>query len=144
MNTTKPLNIILAEDNVDHAELMIETLEELNTHNRITHVHNGKELLAFLEETLAEGSEFTPDIILLDIKMPLLGGIETLASIKKNPAFKKLPVIMVTTSKNDKEISICYELGASSYITKPLHFEDFVRKMRELNKYWVNTTELPH
>jgi CheY-like chemotaxis protein len=136
----------MAEDNIDHAELMIDAFNEFNIKNSITHVLDGEEAIAYLKNTppYEDSSQFLrPDVIFLDIRMPKQGGIETLKIIKEDNSLRSIPVVMVSTSNAAPEIKECYGLGASGYITKPVQFEDFVKKMKELNYYWVLTAELP-
>jgi len=141
----KPLTILLAEDNHDHAELIIDTLEEFHLGNKIVHVTNGEDALKYLTELHVDedGQTMKPDLVLLDLKMPRLDGIGTLRAIRQRTELQTLPVIVVSTSSTDKDVNECYELGANSYITKPIQFEEFTRKIRELNLYWVLTSELP-
>lgn len=140
----KALTILLAEDNEDHAELIIESLRDFNIGNTVFHVSNGEALLSYLYETYdSKQQSGLPDLILLDLKMPRMDGKATLQQIKSDSRFNQIPVIIVTTSTNAAEIDECYSLGANSYITKPLKFEELNRKIKELNLYWVITTELP-
>ncbi len=145
MNDIQALTILLAEDNEDHAELIIDTLQEFNIGNEVVHVTNGEEVMDYLHRrgAFTGRSNVDPDIVLLDLKMPRMNGKETLVEIRKSSRFSDVPVIMVSTSRNDEEIQACYQAGANSYITKPLQFEEFTRKIRELNLYWVLTSELP-
>lgn len=145
MNSEKPfkaLNVLLAEDNADHAELIMDSLKDFNIDNQITHVSNGEDLLDCLEKALGDNSRL-PDLILLDLKMPRLDGKGALREIKNNPALRSIPVLVLTTSASQSEIEECYNYGACSYIIKPLNIEDLDRKLRDLNLYWVNTSELP-
>lgn len=145
MSKVRPLTILLAEDNIDHAELIVETLKEFNIGNDIHHVTNGELVLDFLQgkPPFDQQQHNRPDLILLDLKMPRLDGKGTLKGIRELPNYQKTPVVMVSTSSTDEDIDECYDLGANSYITKPLQFEEFTRKIRELNLYWVLTAELP-
>ncbi len=146
MTTIQPLHILLAEDNQDHADLVIETLQEYNVANHIDHVKAGDDVFRFLDRIApfdALPDKGLPDIILLDIKMPRMNGREVLAKLKQETRWKKIPVIMVTTSANPTEINECFALGASSYLTKPIKFNEFAQKIRDLNFYWVMITELP-
>lgn len=142
----RPLTILLAEDNLDHAELMIDTLEDFNVGNSIIHVPDGEQVIEYMnnEAEITEAGVAKPDLILLDLKMPRLDGISTLRTLRADSRFRKIPIIMVSTSNVDTEIQTCYELGANSYITKPLQFKEFSRKIKELNLYWVLTSELPN
>ena len=141
----KPLTILLAEDNVDHAELMVETLKSFNVGNKIVHVTNGELVIDYLDNKAAQepSHDSNPDLILLDLKMPRMDGAATIEAIRQRERYKKTPIVMISTSTVDKEINRCYELGANSYVTKPLQFEEFSKKIRDLNLYWVLTSELP-
>jgi two-component system response regulator len=142
----KPISALMAEDNIDHAELMIDAFNDFNIKNTIAHVMDGEQAIAYLknEAPYEDRSEFTrPDIVFLDIRMPRQGGIETLKIMKDDDDLCSIPVVMISTSKAESEIKECYHLGASDYITKPLKFNDFSKKMKELNCYWVLTSELP-
>lgn len=145
MNELKPIHILLVEDNEDHAELMTDSLEEFNVRNTISHVTNGEEALAFLRKQppFDKNEHTNPDLIFLDIKMPRLNGVETLKLLKADKQLNYIPVIMISTTTTDHEIQQCYELGASGYVTKPIQFEEFTRKIKALNLYWVLTSELP-
>lgn len=144
MADVKALTIFLAEDNVDHAELITDSLKEFNIANEILHFCNGESLLQYLrKEAPYTEVAVRPDLILLDLKMPRLDGISTLREIRSDDMLKSIPVLIVTTSSTDAEIEACYKLGANSYITKPLQFDEFNRKIKELNLYWVLTSELP-
>lgn len=138
----RALNILLAEDNADHAELMLETLGEFNPKNRIVHKYNGEDIICHLRHILTH-NEVLPDLILMDIKMPRMSGIEALTTIKQDDALKHIPVIMVTTSSSDHEVAVCFRCGASSYVTKPLNYNEFVEKVVSLNGYWGYTSKTP-
>ena len=141
-----PVDFLLIEDNQDHADLMINALQEFNIKNRIAHVLDGEAALAYLNKQSPYENEKKypiPQIILLDIRMPKMDGISVLKIIKEHERFKSIPVVMVSTSKLDSEIENCYRLGASGFISKPLQFDEFTRKMKELNHYWVLTVEIP-
>lgn len=146
MDSLKPINVLMVEDNIDHAELMKDAFHEFNIKNVINHVLDGEDAIRYLKnESPYEDKviNFRPDIVFLDIRMPRQGGIETLKIIKGDEKLKSVPVVMISTSNISPEIQECYRLGASGYITKPLKFEAFSEKMKELNYYWVLTSELP-
>lgn len=146
MDNFKPISALMVEDNIDHAELMMDAFNDFNIKNTIAHVMDGEQAIAYLknETPYEDKSKFTrPDIVFLDIRMPRQGGIETLKIMKADDDLCVIPVVMISTSKTAPEIKECYRLGASGYITKPLKFEDFSKKMKELNYYWVLTSELP-
>lgn len=146
MNNIKAIQGLMVEDNIDHAELMLDAFHEFNIKNAIDHVLDGEQAIAYLKNQAPyEDKEKypRPDIVFLDIRMPRQGGIETLKIIKQDMEIRDIPVVMISTSTTAPEIKECYRLGASGYVTKPLKFEEFSKKMIELNYYWVLTAELP-
>ena len=146
MENIKPISVLMAEDNIDHAELITDAFNDFNIKNIISHVMDGEQAIAYLknETPYEDKSKFTcPDIVFLDIRMPRQGGIATLKIIKADDDLCGIPVVMISTSKTEPEIKECYRLGVSGYITKPLNFDDFYNKMKDLNQYWVLTSELP-
>lgn len=146
MENYKPISALMVEDNIDHAELMMDAFIDFNIKNTIAHVMDGEEAIKYLrnEPPFEDTSQFArPDIIFLDIRMPRQGGIETLKIIKEDKALASIPVVMISTSNTPPEIKECYRLGASGYVNKPLQFDQLQKKMKELNYYWVLTSELP-
>ena len=142
----KPVNILLVEDNEDHAELTLGALRNNNLINEIYVVKDGEEALDFLYHRgkYADVKEFPlPGLILLDISLPKVSGLEVLETLKKDPQLKVIPVIMLTTSAREEEMAKCYANGANSYVTKPVNFEEFVKKIKEIKLYWTITNALP-
>lgn len=141
----KSLNILVAEDNDDHAELIIDALAESSHETQVHRVSNGRELLNYLDECLTPdvGPKRLPDIILLDIKMPLVSGIGALETLKSHAVYKTIPVLMLSTSAHDDDVEKCYQLGANSYIVKPFDHEQFEKKIQEVYRYWGDTSLLP-
>jgi len=142
----KPVDILLVEDNPDHAELTIKALKQNNVSNEVYVVNDGQEALDFMYHRgkYADEKNFPrPGLILLDIKLPKVDGIEVLKQLKDDPQFKSIPVIMLTTSDRDEEIAKSYADGANSYVVKPMDFEEFMKKVRELKLYWTITNSLP-
>jgi len=142
----KPVDILLVEDNPDHAELTIKALKQNNVSNEVYVVNDGQEALDFMYHRgkYADEKNFPrPGLILLDIKLPKVDGIEVLKQLKDDPQFKSIPVIMLTTSDRDEEIAKSYAGGANSYVVKPMDFEEFMKKVRELKLYWTITNSLP-
>jgi two-component system response regulator len=143
-----PVEILLVEDNLDDAELTIDALRKKNLASAITHVEDGEEALEFL---FAEGrfagrnSIQQPKLILLDLKMPKLSGLEVLKIIKSDKRTSKIPVVVLTSSKEEPDIQEAYALGANSYIVKPVTFEKFADVVATVGFYWlvVNQTENP-
>lgn len=142
----RELEILLVEDNVNDAELTIRALKKNNITNKVVHLKDGAEALEFIFATGPyEGRDINhkPRVILLDLKMPRVSGVEFLSKIKENNVTKKIPVVILTSSKEDPDIRICYELGANSYIVKPVEFGDFQKVVTDLGLYWLllNQTE---
>lgn len=142
----KSVDILLVEDNPDHAELTIRALKENNVLNKIYLVRDGQEALDFIYHrgSYTDKESFRrPGLILLDIKLPKVDGIEVLRQLKNDMQFKSIPVIMLTTSDRDEEIAESYAGGANSYVVKPVDFKEFVKKVKELKLYWTITSALP-
>lgn len=133
------IEILLVEDNVYDAELTIQALREGNVVNNIVHLTDGADALDFIyREGKYEGQLHTyPKLILLDIKMPKVTGIEVLQRIKADDATKEIPVVMLTSSNLDPDIEICYRLGVNSYVVKPVGFDDFTKAVNQLGVYWM-------
>jgi len=146
MKKGKPVNILLVEDNEDHAELTLMALRNNNLVNEVYVVKDGEEALDFVYHRgkYADVKEFPlPGLILLDISLPKVSGLEVLETLKGDPQLKVIPVIMLTTSSREEEIARSYAGGANSYVTKPVNFEEFVKKIREMKLYWIITNSLP-
>ncbi|MDO8784757.1 MAG: response regulator [Syntrophales bacterium] len=142
----KPVNILLVEDNEDHAELTLSALRNNNVINEIHVVRDGEEALDFVYHRgkYTDVEKFPlPGLILLDISLPKLSGLEVLETFKKDPELKVIPVIMLTTSSREEEILRSYANGANSYVTKPVDFDEFVRKIKDIKLYWTLTNSLP-
>lgn len=141
------MQILLVEDNMNDAELTIRALKKNNLANELTHVRDGAEALDFI---FAQGRYFDrkiddiPNVIILDLKMPKVNGIEVLRRIKSDERTKKIPVVMLTSSKEDPDIQECYRLGANSYVVKPVEFSHFVKAITDLGLYWMILNQPPH
>lgn len=146
MNQMK-VELLLVEDNSHDAELTIRHLKKNNMANNLFHVKDGEEALEFIFSTgrYADNGDTTqrPKIILLDIQMPKLNGIQVLQKLKADPRTKAIPVVMLTSSKEDPDIEKCYALGANSYIVKPVNFESFADAIKNLGFYWLLLNQ-PH
>jgi CheY-like chemotaxis protein len=146
VNDTKPDIIIMAEDDADDRLLVKDALMECQWNADIRFVENGEELLDYLlrqgKYRRAEESP-RPGLILLDLNMPRKDGREVLRDIRGNAELRRIPVVVLTTSKADTDIERVYELGANSFITKPVQFDGLVNLMRMLSQYWFKTVELP-
>lgn len=134
MNPKKIVDILLAEDNQDDADLTIRAFKKQNLSTNLHHVEDGVEALDFI---FAPDGLNTPKLILLDVKMPRMSGIDVLRQLKSDPRTKSIPVVMLTSSKEEPDIKECYELGVNSYIVKPVEFDAFMKVVAELGVYWV-------
>lgn len=136
----RDVEILLVEDNMNDAELAIRSLKENKLINKMIHLKDGAEALDFIFATgVYSGRDINnkPKVILLDLKMPKVDGIEVLKRIKENDLTKKIPVVILTSSKEDPDIHTCYELGANSYIVKPVEFDNFQKAVTDLGLYWL-------
>jgi two-component system response regulator len=146
MMSNDMVEILLVEDDPNDAELTIHGLKRQNVANNILHLHDGAEALEYIFGTGAyEGRDVEngPRVILLDLKMPKVNGIEVLRRIKGDERTRKIPVAVLTSSREDPDIATCYELGANSYIVKPVDFEQFIETVRTLGMYWVLVNQPP-
>ncbi|HAU13597.1 MAG: hypothetical protein CMK83_21400 [Pseudomonadales bacterium] len=137
----KAIDILIVEDNDDHADLIVDALLMFNPENRVFRLPGGEDIIAMLHERDRD-REF-PDLILLDLKMPRIDGVEVLRQLKSDPDWRKIPVVILTTSTVPKDINTCYEIGANSFVTKPIVYTDFVNTLARINRYWVDTSSLP-
>ncbi|MAJ40243.1 MULTISPECIES: response regulator [unclassified Pseudoalteromonas] len=142
----KPITILMADDDEDDRLLTQDALAESRVLNELHFVEDGVELLEYLERKGKfedKNSSPRPGLILLDLNMPRMDGREALETIKSNPNLKGIPVVILTTSKQEEDMVKGYNLGAASYITKPVTFDGLVDLMKTLGKYWVEFVELP-
>lgn len=138
------VEILLVEDNPYDAEMTIRALKKVNLANKLVHLSDGEEALHFLFGTdLTDGRPINhpPKLILLDIKMPKVDGIEVLRQIKADQRTKSIPVVIMTSSKEEQDIITSYEFGVNSYVVKPLEFEGFAKAVSQLGLYWLLTNE---
>lgn len=146
--TSKTVEILLVEDNANDAELTIRELKRHNMANNLVHVRDGEEALEFLYGTGRYASRkenlMMPKMVLLDLQMPKLNGIEVLKEIKGHPHTRNIPVIILTSSKENPDVQKCYDLGANSYIVKPVNFEGFAEAIRNLGFYWLLLNQSPN
>lgn len=141
----KPITILIAEDDADDRLLAQEALNESRLVNEVHFVEDGEELLDYLHHRGSYATEPAPrpGVILLDLNMPRKDGREALTEIKANKDLRRIPVVVMTTSKAEEDILRSYDLGVNSFIIKPVTFEGLVEVMRTLGHYWFEIVELP-
>ena len=142
----EPILVMLVEDNEDHAELVIRTLEEHRIANRVRHFLDGQTALNYLfrrGEFAKEKDTPQPHVILLDLRLPRVDGIDVLKTIKEDDGLKVIPVVVLTTSEAEKDVARAYYNHANSYLVKPVGFEEFKRLMDDLGFYWLGWNTHP-
>jgi CheY-like chemotaxis protein len=146
MNETNEIEILLVEDNQDDLDMTLRALRKANLANRIQIASDGVEALDFI---FCQGVhskrkiENGPKVILLDLKLPKIDGLEVVKRIKSDPRTKAIPVVMLTSSKEQKDVIESYRLGVNSYIVKPVNFEGFAAAVQELGMYWLLLNQAP-
>jgi CheY-like chemotaxis protein len=143
---SRPMTILLADDDADDRLLARDALAAGRVVNVLYTVGDGEELMDFLHRRGSYSGEAAaprPGLILLDLSMPKKDGLRALAEIKADPGLRQIPVVVMTTSSQDEDISRSYDLGASSFVTKPIRFELLVEMMRTIGRYWFEVVELP-
>ena len=142
----EPILVMLVEDNVDHAELVIRTLEEHRIANKVRHFLDGQSALDYLfhrSEYADHASNPRPHVILLDLRLPRVDGIDVLKAIKEHNELKTIPVVVLTTSEAEKDVARAYYNHANSYLVKPVGFEEFKKLMDDLGFYWLGWNTNP-
>ena len=142
----KPITIVMADDDAEDRRMTTEALEESRLANDLRFVENGEELLQYLQRQGKYSNEEDspkPGLILLDLNMPRMDGRTALAEIKQNAEIRHIPIVILTSSKEDEDIYRSYDLGVNSYIVKPVTFEALVDILLTLEKYWFEIVELP-
>jgi CheY-like chemotaxis protein len=141
---TEQVRIIVAEDDEGHAALIRKNLQRAGIHNQILHFPDGQATLDYLFRTCRdhEGGRGVPLLLLLDIRIPKVDGVEVLRRIKEHTQLKKIPVIMITTTNDPREVEHCHALGCSNYITKPVDYDKFVNAIRKLGLFLM-VVEVP-
>ncbi|MGA3287635.1 MAG: response regulator [Bacteroidota bacterium] len=142
----RPMTILLVEDNPDHAELVKRNLEDFQVANHINHVEDGEAALDYVYRrgTYSDHKKYPrPDLILLDLRLPRIDGLEVLKQIKRDLTLQAIPVVVLTTSDAEKDLAQAYEYHANSYVTKPVNFDNFSRLLRDLGYYWLAWNKRP-
>ncbi len=140
------VDLLLVEDNPDDVELTLHAFKKINISNPVHVVRDGAEALEFLFCTGAYAHrkiQDSPKVVLLDLKLPKVDGLEVLRCIRADPRTKSMPVVILTTSREERDIVSSYELGVNSYIVKPVDFEQFVEATRTLGLYWLLLNQRP-
>jgi CheY-like chemotaxis protein len=137
--------ILLAEDNPKDVELTLEALSEHNLANQVVVAKDGVEAMEYLRCTgkYKLRSQGNPAVVLLDIKMPRMDGIETLQAIRNDPALKMLPVVMLTSSREQQDLIKSYKLGVNAYVVKPVDFKEFIEAVKQVGVFWAVINEVP-
>lgn len=137
--------ILLAEDNPNDVELTLSALAELNLANPIVVVKDGVEAIEYLrcEGKYSQRKRENPTVLLLDIKMPRMDGIEVLQTIRDEPSLKLIPVVMLSSSREEPDLVKCYELGSNAYVVKPVDYKEFMTAIKNLGIFWAMINELP-
>jgi two-component system response regulator len=146
MELDKVVDILLVEDSQSDAEMTIRALTKHNIANNLTHLKDGAQALDFLFATgiyTGRNANNKPKVILLDLKMPKVNGIEVLAKIKADSKTRDIPVVVLTSSKEHPDVKKCYELGVNSYIVKPVEFSSFMKSISDLGMYWLGLNQAP-
>lgn len=143
----EPVLVMLVEDNMDHAELVIRTLEEHRIANRVRHFLDGQSALDYLfhrGEYSDPPTNPLPHVILLDLRLPRVDGIDVLKTIKESDELRTIPVVILTTSEAEKDVTRAYYNHVNSYLVKPVGFEEFKKLMDDLGFYWLGWNVNPH
>ncbi len=143
MTARHAVEILLVEDNPYDAEMTIRALKVNNFGNNIHHVKDGAAALEYLYAENGSLREETPRVILLDLKLPKVDGLQVLRKIKSDESAKTIPVVVLTSSNQESDLEECYQLGVNSYVTKPVEFENFVKAVSNLGFYWLLLNKLP-
>jgi len=142
-NISRPIEILLVEDNLGDVRLTMEALKDAKVLNNLYVVDDGLEALAFLNRQGKHKNATRPDLILLDLNLPKKDGREVLGEIKVNPDLRRIPVVILTTSKAEEDILKTYDLHANCYITKPVDLEKFMEVISAIEDFWLSIVKLP-
>lgn len=146
MMNGEALTILLVEDNLDHAELVMRNMEDFQVANRIVHVEDGEAALDYLYGRGAYTDRLRfplPHLMLLDLRLPKIDGLQVLKEVKENAAMRAMPVVILTTSEAERDMAMAYEYHANSYLIKPVVFDKFCSLLRDLGYYWLAWNRRP-
>jgi CheY-like chemotaxis protein len=139
----RPIEILLVEDSPDDATLTIEALKEGKVRNHVHLAEDGVEALAFLRREGPRANAPRPDLVLLDLNLPKKNGWEVLAEIKDDASLRRIPVVIMTTSDDQKHVDEAYDLHANCYVTKPIDVDEFIGAVRKIEDFWLTIVRLP-
>jgi CheY-like chemotaxis protein len=141
----KPRRILLVDDSPRDLEMALDALQQYNLTNEVVTLRDGAEALDYMYRRgeYSARTDGEPAVILLDLKMPRVDGIEVLRQLKADARFRAIPVVVMTSSREDKDLARCYELGVNAYVVKPLSFHEFADAIRTLGTFWAVLNELP-
>ncbi|MDE3060662.1 MAG: response regulator [Pseudomonadota bacterium] len=146
IGAVKPQSILLVEDSEDDYEATMRAFKKANLFNPISWCRSGREALDFLKRsstTPEPGQPERPGLVLLDLNMPGLDGRQTLRLIKEDNALRRMPVIILTTSSDERDVEACYHMGANTYVQKPVSFDGLIEAIKRLKEYWFEIALLP-
>jgi CheY-like chemotaxis protein len=142
-NADHPAEVLLVEDNPGDARLTIEAMREAKLSNRVHVVEDGVQAMAFLRREGKYSAAPRPDLILLDLNLPLKDGREVLAEVKIDPGLKRIPVVVLTTSRADEDVRHAYDLHANCYVTKPADLDQYMLVIKQIDVFWIKVAVLP-
>jgi CheY-like chemotaxis protein len=142
-NDGRAVEVLLIEDNPGDVRLTREALKEAKVHNNLSVVNDGLDAMSFLRREGRFAQAPRPDLVLLDLNMPRKDGREVLAEVKADPDLRRIPVVVLTTSKAEEDILRSYDLHANSYVTKPVDFEQFMKVVRSIEEFWLSVVKFP-
>lgn len=141
--SSRPIEILLVEDNPGDVRLTQEVLKEGKVHNKLSIVENGVEALSFLRKEENYENSPTPDLILLDLNLPKKDGREVLVDIKNDDELKRIPVVVLTTSQAEEDVLKVYDLNANCYVSKPVDLGQFIDVVKSIEDFWLSIVKLP-
>ena len=147
MLTGRPIHILLVEDDPAHAEIVKRNLQDFRIANRLTHLPDGQAALDYLQPFATEGrsgDSEQPDLILLDLRLPKVDGVEVLGRLKADTVLRRIPVVVLTTSSAEQDMVAAYTNGAGSYLVKPVDFDKFRALLEAFGFYWLAWNQFPH
>ena len=142
--TPRPIEILLVEDSPGDVTLTIEALRDAKVANNLHFARDGEEALSFLRQEGDYADKPRPDLVLLDLNMPRMDGREVLAEMKKDPVFKRIPVVVLTTSQSEDDVAAAYNLSANCYVAKPVDLDQFLGVVRAIDDFWLSLVKLPN